>query len=203
MTYINTAASFARLWYGCFPEKIYKWIFSETVGEQVPLGDPTSVAVIPNAHTSVAVVGRIASEVVGSAKSSGAMYRRVPGVFLVVNPDISSTIERPKSVRTACPPSLIRMFPCKESKPRYEITIKPYGLTYWFDVSVDNPMAMQESQTTGNVVQLREATLDGSVYNEMVSVTHQIHLTTKSKVIACNVLRQTPIFVIRRHYRRS
>lgn len=71
----------------------------------------TSVAVIENAQTSVADVGRIATAAVCSARSSGAMYRRVPGVFLVVKPDISSTIERPKSVRTACPLSLIRMFP--------------------------------------------------------------------------------------------
>ena len=66
------------------------------------------------------------------------------------------------------------MFPCKGSNPRHQITIKRCGLTYWFNVSVDNPTAimMQESQTTGNLVQLRDATLGAFVYNEMVSVPH-------------------------------
>lgn len=143
---------------------------SEMVGEQVPLGDLTSVAVIPNAHASVAVVGRIAAEVVGSARSSGAMYRRVPGVFLVVNPDISNAIERPKSVRTACPPSLIRIFPCKDFRPRYEVPIKGRDLTYWFDIPMDHPTAMEESHTTGNLVQLRH-NIKYLCFNEIDSVT--------------------------------
>lgn len=70
---------------------------------------------------------------------------------------------------------------------------------YRFDVSVDDTAAMQECQTTGNMVQLGDTALNRSAHNEMNLMTHKIHLVAGCKVVARDVLLQAPVSVIRRH----